>query len=94
MIVRHQRKISRYLFHHLGHSVCISQHEIAKFGDLHVEFKQEAISADTRKYGVKKDDCFWRYLSEMIKIHAGEIYQNVEDIFDIEVSVVGDHGKG
>ena len=30
----------------------------------------------------------------MIKIHAGEIYQDVEDIFDIEVLVVGDHGEG
>ena len=37
---------------------------------------------------------FWRYLSGIIKIYSGEIFQDVEDIFNIEVLLGGDHGKG
>ena len=30
----------------------------------------------------------------MIKIHARELFQDLEDILNIEVLLVGDHGKG
>ena len=51
---------------------------------LHVEFQQEANSVDSIKYGVKKVDCFWRDLSEMIKMHSGKIFQDEEDILTLK----------
>ena len=61
---------------------------------LNIEFQQESISVDSSKYGVKKVHCFWRDLSGIIKIYSREICQDVEDIFNIEVLLGGDYGKG
>ena len=37
---------------------------------------------------------FWRYISGIIKIYSGEIFQDLEEIFNIEVLLGGDRGKG
>ena len=82
------------LSYHLVHPECAPQHEIAKVGTLHVEFQQEAIYVDSRRYGVKKVDCFCLDLSIIIKMHSAEIFQYVEENFNIGVLLRGDHGKG
>ena len=76
------------------HPACIPQHKFAKSGLLRVEFQQETISMDTSKYGVKKVDCFLTLLVGNDKnSHRGNI-SRCRGHLNIEVLLVGDHGKG
>ena len=92
--VRQKIIISWYLSHHMGHPACAPKHKISKVGLLHVGFQKKAISVDSRKYGVKRVDCFRRDLSKIIRMHSGEIFQDVEDISNIEFLIGGYYGKG
>jgi hypothetical protein len=93
--VGQQRIINKYLMHHFGQRVCVSEIDIGEIGASFVEFKTEFLEVDVKEYGVKKILISWRDLHKLAQHYEKELFEGGEDNIDrIEILLGGDHGKG
>jgi hypothetical protein len=89
--VTQQRVINRYLTHHLGVSVRVSENELRKQANEYVPFVSFEKVVEN-----KKVKYIYRDLSALFSFYAEHLleYFNTRPVDKIEVSVGGDHGKG
>ena len=91
--VTQQRVLRRYLNHHFGSRICVSEKNVSNIGNDYISFEDGSIEVDPKEYRCKRISFYWRDLCKLIEKNKEDILERFGNIGSIEILLGGDDDK-